>query len=65
MRDNLIASISFIEEEEFLQDLFCMTSFMIRPGGAPWDPTAWVIGEEFYVKWAFLFTDEAVDIAIT
>ncbi|QGA17465.1 hypothetical protein EYB26_005136 [Talaromyces marneffei] len=47
MRDNLINAISLVEEEDFLRDLFCMSSFKIKPGGATWDPDAWIIGEAF------------------
>lgn len=57
MRDNLINAISIVEEEDFLRDLFCMSSFKIKPGGESWDPSAWSIGEEFGAKWGFLFTD--------
>jgi len=55
MRDNMINMISIIDEDEFLQDLFCMTSFTVKPGAASWDPTAWSIGSEFSQKWGYLF----------
>jgi hypothetical protein len=55
MRDNMITVMSLIDEDEFLRDLFCMTSFTIRPGAAPGDPTAWKIGKEFSTKWGYLF----------
>ena len=44
-----------IEEEEFLQDLFNMNSFTLKPGGESWDPSSWIIGREFAKKWGFLF----------
>lgn len=58
MRDNLINAISLVDEEEFMHDLFCMSSFDIKPGGAPWDPNAWIIKEAFQAKWGFLFTQQ-------
>ncbi|CRG92404.1 hypothetical protein PISL3812_09463 [Talaromyces islandicus] len=58
MRDNLITLIGLLEEEEFLQDLFCMSSFKIKPGGVSWDPNAWTISKSFCAKWGFLFTGD-------
>ncbi|OAL20160.1 hypothetical protein AYO22_09132 [Fonsecaea multimorphosa] len=55
MRDNLITLMSIIDEEEFIADLFCLTSFTLDPGAAPWDPKAWKIGKEFSAKWGYLF----------
>jgi hypothetical protein len=55
MRDNMIQLLSIIDEEEFLADLFCLTSFAIEPGAPSWDPCAWKIGEEFSAKWSYLF----------
>lgn len=55
MRDNMITLMSIIDEEEFLADLFCLTSFSVRPGAAPWDPKAWKIGQDFSAKWGYLF----------
>jgi hypothetical protein len=55
MRDNMITLLGIIDEEEFLGDLFCFTSFTLEPGAAPWDPTAWKIGEEFSARWGYLF----------
>lgn len=56
MRDNLVTLIGLLDEEEFLQDLFCMSSFKIKSGGASWDPNAWTISKSFCAKWGFLFT---------
>ncbi|KAK5190671.1 hypothetical protein LTR99_003411 [Exophiala xenobiotica] len=55
MRDNMITLLSIIDEEEFLADLFCLTSFTIEPGAASWDPKAWKISKEFGAKWGYLF----------
>jgi len=55
MRDNMITLMGIIIEEEFLADLFCSTSFSLKPDGAPWDPNAWIIGKEFSQKWGYLF----------
>lgn len=55
MRDNMIVLLGVIDEEEFLADLFCLTSFTIEPGAPSWDPGAWKIGEEFSAKWGYLF----------
>jgi hypothetical protein len=63
MRDNLINAIGLVEEEDFLRDLFCMGSFEIKPGGAPWDPNAWIIGEAFREKWGFLFTEQFLGVS--
>lgn len=51
----MITLMSIIDEEEFLADLFCLTSFSVRPGAAPWDPKAWKIGQDFSAKWGYLF----------
>lgn len=55
MRDNMITLMGIINEEEFLADLFCLTSFTLDPGAASWDPAAWKIGKEFSAKWGYLF----------
>jgi hypothetical protein len=55
MRDNMITLLSIINEEEFLADLFCLTSFTLEPGTASWDPRGWKIGKEFSEKWGYLF----------
>lgn len=55
MRDNMISLNRIFSEEDFLRDLFCMHSFEIKPGGAGWDPAAWIIGKDFAKKWGFLF----------
>ncbi|ETN39820.1 uncharacterized protein HMPREF1541_06046 [Cyphellophora europaea CBS 101466] len=55
MRDNMISLNRIFNEEEFLCDLFNMHSFDIKPGGACWDPSAWIIGRDFSKKWGFLF----------
>ena len=51
----MITLLSVIDEEEFLADLFCMTSFTVDDGGASWDPRAWKIGKDFSAKWGYLF----------
>ncbi|KAL6242932.1 hypothetical protein RBB50_010032 [Rhinocladiella similis] len=55
MRDNMITLLSIIDEEEFLGDLFCLTSFTVDGRLASWDPSAWKIGNEFSAKWGYLF----------
>ena len=45
--------MGIINEEEFLSDLFCMTSFSPSPGAALWDPTAWNIGRSIDMKARF------------
>jgi hypothetical protein len=55
MRDNMITLLGLVNEEDFLADLFCLSSFTIRAGGASWDPESWTIGREFESKWGFLF----------
>lgn len=55
MRDNMITLLGVINEEEFLGDLFCLTSFSLEPDACPWDPAAWKIGREFSEKWGYLF----------
>ncbi|KIW18349.1 hypothetical protein PV08_02637 [Exophiala spinifera] len=55
MRDNMITLLSIIDEEEFLGDLFCLTSFTVDSRFASWDPSGWKIGNEFSAKWGYLF----------
>jgi hypothetical protein len=55
MRDNMIALCPVIDEEEFLSDLFHLTSFTLRHGSVSWDAEAWKIGPEFATKWGYLF----------
>jgi hypothetical protein len=55
MRDNMIALCPVIDEEEFLSDLFHLTSFTLRHGSVSWDAEAWKIGPEFAAKWGYLF----------
>ena len=45
LRDNMICLIGYIDEEDFLGDLFNLTSFTLTPGCAPWDPRAWKMGK--------------------
>jgi hypothetical protein len=51
----LAYKMGIIDEEEFMSDLFCFTSFTLDSGAASWDPTAWKIGKEFSAKWGYLF----------
>lgn len=51
----MITLLGIINEEEFLGDLFCLTSFSLDPDSQPWDPAAWKIGREFSEKWGYLF----------
>ena len=55
MRDNMITLLGIIDEEEFLGDLFCLSSFTLEPGLASWDASAWKVGKEFSEKWGYLF----------
>lgn len=55
MRDNLITMSGFVDEEDFLRDLFSMESFSIHQGKAGWDPSGWTMGEAFGKKWGYLF----------
>lgn len=55
MRDNMISLNRIFHEEDFLEDLFNMQSFEIRPGGKCWDPSAWKMGKIFGQKWGYLF----------
>lgn len=55
LRDNMICLSAYIDEEDFLDDLFNLTSFTLTPGCAPWDPGAWKMGREFGLKWGYLF----------
>lgn len=54
MRDNLIRLRGVVDEEELLQDLFCMPGWRMREGMACWDPRAWVVEREWKVKWGWL-----------
>lgn len=55
MRDNMIALYPVIDPEEFLSDLFHLTSFTLRHGSVSWDAAAWKIGPELAAKWGYLF----------
>lgn len=55
MRDNMITLHSVIGEEEFLSDLFHLTSFTLEHWSVSWDADAWKIGFEFAAKWGYLF----------
>jgi hypothetical protein len=55
LRDRILASLTVINEEEFLTGLQeCRTW-----GNVPWDPMGWEVGPEFARKWWFLM-DETV-----
>jgi len=54
MRDNMISLTGLLDEEDFIADLFSMTSFTLTPGGASWDPEAWKMSDEFGAKWGYL-----------
>jgi hypothetical protein len=51
----MITLCPVIDEEEFSDDLFHLTSFTLKPGGMNWDAEAWNIGPEFAAKWGYLF----------
>ena len=57
MRDNLIIAVQgfIINQEDFLNDIFNMPSFTIRPGYESWNPRGWHIEKGFQEKWGFLF----------
>jgi len=55
LRDSLISLSFFYNEQDFLIDLLCSGSFMVKPGCASWDPLAWRVSNGFKSKWAFLF----------
>ena len=56
MRDNMISLSGVFDEEAFLEDLFKHPSFVLRPGGRSYDPTAWVIcNKDWATRWGFLF----------
>lgn len=55
VRDSMISLSGIFDEEEFVRDVFCMPSFEIVPGKAPWDASAWKITEGFIEKWGILF----------
>ena len=49
----------FIDEEEFLADLFTLPSFAVEPGTWSWDAAAWKFAdgsEEFQGRWGYLFS---------
>jgi hypothetical protein len=54
-RDNMISLSGIIDDEEVLRDFYCMPSFELVPGMAPWDPDAWKITKSFAEKWGFIF----------
>ncbi|KAK4941603.1 hypothetical protein LTR10_018480 [Elasticomyces elasticus] len=57
MRDNLILLSEILDLDDFVRDLFGMSSLIFRheSGQATWDPGAWIIAPEFASKWGYLF----------
>lgn len=54
-RDNMITLHALVDQGDFLRDLFCTRSFMLKTGGSSWDPGSWMIGREFNETWGYLF----------
>jgi hypothetical protein len=54
MRDNLILLSGTYDDDEFIHDLFTIPTFKIKPGHAPWDPSAWLMQQAFSDKWGYL-----------
>ena len=54
-RDEFILNMGMMEEDDFLQDIFCMESFTLMPGCSSWDPSGWRIRPAFQQKWGHLF----------
>jgi len=50
MRDACISSLDTLDEEQFLGDLFMMSSFVIKDGYDSYDPRGWAITEVFRKK---------------
>lgn len=50
MRDACISLLDTSEEEEFLGDLFKLSSLVVLPGYATWNPAGWVITTTFKEK---------------
>ncbi|KFX93377.1 hypothetical protein V490_04861 [Pseudogymnoascus sp. VKM F-3557] len=67
MRDNFIlmtvgdgegvgpVGVGVLDQEAFLEDLFCMDSFVIREGGKGWESADWTVGGTFAKRWGWLF----------
>ncbi|KIW09823.1 hypothetical protein PV08_11924 [Exophiala spinifera] len=55
MRDKVIRLNGMFDEEEFLNDMFQMSTFDILPDSVSWDPNAWIMTQSFEEKWGFLF----------
>lgn len=55
LRDSLIKLQGVVDLGEFLNDIFVMPSFVIRPGAACWDPRAWSMETVWARKWGWLF----------
>ena len=57
LRDNMILLTGLIDLNEFVRDLFGMSSLMLRPNSQwpTWEPESWIIGPEFSTKWGYLF----------
>ncbi|KAF2705645.1 hypothetical protein K504DRAFT_94166 [Pleomassaria siparia CBS 279.74] len=54
MRDNLIILFGMLDDQEMIEDMFLMPSFVITPGCATWDPRAWKMEKHFADKWGYL-----------
>ena len=54
LRHNLIAFTGVVDDETFCFDLTTSSNFIVA-GSQSWEPSGWIISEEFKERWALLF----------
>ncbi|TVY52814.1 hypothetical protein LCER1_G004412 [Lachnellula cervina] len=57
MRDSMIEHCDSYSAEDFLGDIFSVSTFHIKPGYMSWDPEGWNVQEDFREKWMLLLDD--------
>jgi len=62
MRDNMIEHSDSYSAEDFLGDIFSVSTFYIKPGYMSWDPEAWVVKMDFKEKWMLLLDDSKLAV---
>lgn len=55
LRDSLIRLQGVVDLQDFLNDIFVMPSFEIKPGAETWEPRAWKMEGAWARKWGWLF----------
>ena len=62
LRNNMIARCDDFNCEDFIADIFLLSSFFVEPGFQSWDPAGWSVAKDFRRKWRGLFN--GVDLKV-